>query len=243
MRQYVLTRAAYGPEWPRDANARRLRITRGITARMMELQTNRDWTWIALLDPRDQLLEERIAVFKRAAPALIPILWTPTDVKDAPWDKHPIGGRRAKVAATAYRAPWRQAVGPADDRVLMTRLDDDDALARNTLARVRRASQKVSKRAILMNPIGFRVWNGQYSRVRHNGNAMQTLLTPPGDDLCVYDYGHRLGYRVAPVVVVDMDPAWLWTRHRDTLSGWQRANIPISESLSKMFPVDWEVLR
>lgn len=241
MRHYVLTRSAYGPEWSLEENRRRLRIADGITARMMALQTDRDWTWVVLLHRLDSLLEERMAVFEAAAPAFLPILWEPTDLRAAPW-KPSFLAPRQKVAATAYRAPWRQEVGPADGQILMTRLDDDDAFTRDALARVRRAALGLKARTALMFPYGYRVWAGRYSLVRHSRNAMHTLSTPRGDDLCVYDYGHQLVRRVAPIVVVDRMPAWLWTRHRDTISGWHQADNPITESLRRRFPVDWEAL-
>ena len=71
-----MTRSAYGPAWSLEANRRRLAVTRAVTARLMGLQADRDWTWIVLLDERDRLLEERMAVFAAAAPAFVPILWT-----------------------------------------------------------------------------------------------------------------------------------------------------------------------
>lgn len=239
MRHFVLTRSAYGPDWSLAANRRRLEITRGITARLMAAQTWRDWTWVVLLDERDPLLEERMAVYRDAAPRFEPVLWTPENPAAAPWDKHADRTNvRQKIAATAYRAAW-----PTGDRstvTVQTRLDDDDGLAPSTLARVARAVRK--RRMILMHPVGIRVWSGRYSVVRHRSNAMHTLVTPPGDTLTVYDYGHTLARRVAPVQMVDLTPAWLWVRHRDTISGWRKADRPITPALDRLFPIDWSLV-
>lgn len=243
MRHYIFTRSAYGPEWTPEANAHRLAITQGITVRMMALQSVRDWTWVVCIDERDPLIDQRVATFASAAPDLIVIRWRPGVLAPAPWD-HSIGRHHKleQVAATAYRAPWREQTGLADDTILMTRLDDDDALTRDALARVRLAAEGVDERRIFMHPVGYRVWRHRASLVRHESNAMHTLLTPPGDTASVYDYGHTVARRFAPVVVVDQEPAWLWSRHSDTISGHKQASKPFSNDLRVLFPVDWSVL-
>lgn len=243
MRHFVLTRSAYGTEWTPEANRRRLAVTAAVTARLMAQQTNPDWTWIVLLHSRDPFLEKRLALFTAAAPAIVPIYWEPRDLAAAPWDRH--GGstsRVQQVAATAYRAPWADALGDRQQLTLMTRLDDDDGLAVDALERIAAAARGVTERTALMQPIGFRVWDGRYSRVRHDTNAMHTLATPAGDELVVYDYGHRRVAEVAPVVTVDEEPAWLWMRHRDTISGWKKADRPITNDLRRLFPIDWSAV-
>ncbi len=243
MRHYVFTRSAYGPEWAPPKNAHRLSITRGITAPMMARQTV-DWTWVVLLDPGDPMRSERMEVFRSAgAPVVFMDFARPEVLHPAPWD---IRARRAhrleQVAATAYWAPWRAQTGEPDDVILMTRLDDDDALCANTLDRVQRAARTRRRRAIFMHPMGYRVWKHRCSLVRHPSNAMQTLLTPPGDTASVYDYGHTVAKRFAPVVVVDELPAWLWSRHRSTISGHKRADHAFNREIRRLFPVDWSVL-
>jgi hypothetical protein len=244
VRHFVLTRAAYGAGWSLAANQRRLAVTAGVTAQLMARQSTRDWTWVVLLHARDPFLAKRLAVFEAAAPACIALFWEPGELAAAPWD--PNGDRTnlvQKVAATAYRAPWRDALGDrAEGVTLMTRLDDDDGLAIDALERTAAAAASVTARTILMQPVGFRVWDGRYSRVRHDSNAMHTLAAPAGDDLVVYDYGHRHVARVAPVVTVDEAPAWLWVRHRDTISGWKKADRLITNDLRRLFPIDWSVL-
>jgi hypothetical protein len=125
---------------------------------------------------------------------------------------------------------------------MMTRLDDDDGLAVDTLARYRTASSKVTKRTILMLPTGVRVWRGRYSAVRHERNAMHCLVTMAGDELSVYGYGHAKCQKVAPIIMVDQRWGWLWVRHRDTISGWKRAERRIDKTVQASFPVDWRTL-
>lgn len=245
MRHYVLTRSSYGPDLSGPATftsgegelflpalshlepdasrgARRLEKTRAITAPSMASQTCRDWTWVVLLDSRDPLLAERMAIYEAAAPRFRPLIWTPDG---------------------ATGASWREGIGPANDLILQTRLDDDDALAPDAIARLQRAATGLTERTILMQPIGYRLCGRQVSRYRHDCNMMQTLVTPPGDDLVVYDYPHRECAAVAPVRTVDEHPAWLWVRHGDTISDGCRAGRPVSSSVRRLFRIDWQAAR
>jgi hypothetical protein len=230
VRHFVLTRSAYGPAWGIDANKRRLAVTRAVTANLMAQQTTRDWTWVVLLDERDPLLRERIALYRSAAPRFIPILRN-----SGPDDP-------SQRAAADYKAPWRAQVGPADDKILMTRIDDDDGFAPSALRRVQAAAAKDHRRVVLMFPMGIRVWAGRYTVVRHDKNAMHTLVTPKGDELCVYDYGHTTVRKMVRTVTVDNAPAWLWVRHRDTISDWRKAQRPIDSGIHRLFPIDWKAL-
>jgi hypothetical protein len=244
MKHYVMTRASYGPEWTDAANRARLRITAGVTARTLRLQRGvGEWAWIVLVDGRDPLLAERLRVFGDATPELLPIIWEPADdLTHAPWDRKPIGTRSAAVAAAAYRHPaWLQYT-PRDEAVLQTRLDDDDGLARDYFRRVRAATAGLTERTALMFPVGVRVWDGREAAVRHDTNAMHSLWTPAGDETTIYSYGHRLVEKGQPVVTVDQQPGWLWVRHANTLSGWKKADRPLSARTKRLFPIDWGVL-
>lgn len=196
----------------------------------MAQQTAKRWTWVVLLDERDPLLEERMALYRASAPAFIPLLRSS-------------GADDPSVRAAAdYRAPWRAQLGPANEQILMTRLDDDDGLAPTALLRYQIAARRDHRRVALMFPRGIRVWNGRFSLVNHDKNAMHTLVTPPGDELCVYDYGHTKVRKTVPTRTVDTIPGWLWVRHRDTLSGWKQGDRVISPLVRKMFPIDWAAL-
>lgn len=264
MKHYVLTRSSYGPQWSDAANRRRLAITTGITVALMAQQTARDWTWLVLVDPRDKLLKQRIAAFEESGVPVVPIAWEPVDPKAAPWDRNAATTNlRQKIAATGYRAPWREHMAPG--QLLQTRIDDDDGFHPTALARFQEAASQVpaNTRAVLMLPEGFRVFDGRYTRVYQANNAMHSLLTPANDSLCVYDYGHtqtargghtdlRPGARhpsqgrhaaaPGPLLIVDNRPAWLWVRHRDTISGHQKTSLPISRTLREMFPIDWSLV-
>lgn len=199
----------------------------------MAAQTNRDWTWVVLLDPRDELLNERRRVFEETAPNFQPLYWRAPDKG------------RDDVAFDAYRAPWGEAM-ERDEVTLQTRLDDDDGLHPWAIAQYRREARLFDlyrgKKLILMMPRGIRVWDGKYATVRHRSNAMHTLVTSPGQSLTVYDYGHTKARRAAPVRNMHGILGWLWVRHRDTLSGWHSADRPISPRVRSWFPIDWDGL-
>jgi len=245
VRHFVLTRAAYGRGWSLEANRRRLAVTRAVTLPLMAAQTNREWTWIVALDPADPLLEERTAAFSGAAPEFVPLLWAPPASPEAArWDKHGASaGLVQRIAASAYHAPWREAMGIGSARVMMTRLDDDDGLAPDAIDRYRRAAARAKGKTILMLPSGVRVWRNRYSDVKHLRNAMHSLVTPKGDPTSIYDYGHATCHKAAPIVMVDEAWGWLWVRHQDTISGYKRADLPLTPAVRSAFPADWAALR
>lgn len=224
MKLYVLTRSAYGPDWTLEANQRRLRVTEAITVATLRAQTERDWEWHVLVHSDDPLRHERIALYESAG---VPIRVLFTDARGTPQD----------VAMRGYKAPWR--AGIADDHAAMMRLDDDDGLAPDALARLRPLAAMAKTRTALIFPIGVRVWAGRYIPVRHASNAMQTLVTPSGDTATVYDYLHRKVRSHALVRFVDRRPAWLWYRHPDTISGWRQALLPVDDWVRRLFPIDW----
>ncbi len=241
MRHYVLTRSVYGPGWTSEANARRLEITRAVTARLMALLAV-DWTWIVALHPDDPLLTARMAVFRDAAPAFIPLMWTPDALERVPWDRKPEADVTVTqlVAGAAYRAPWRSVMEPGD--TIQTRLDDDDGLAPDALRRYQRAAAGLTRRTVLLFPYGLRVYGSRYQAVPHRTNAMQSLVTFGDDLLCVYDYGHTRCREVAPVRIVDRQLGWLWVRHQDTISGWRGTRSRLTAGIRELFPIDWPLV-
>lgn len=221
---YVLTRSAYGPDWSREANARRLAVTEAITVRTLRAQTDRDWEWHVLLHVEDPLLDERVALYESVG---VPVQFLYTDAR----------GTAQDVAMAGYKAPWRKAIGRG--HVATMRLDDDDGLTPDAIARLRPLGERSKARMALIFPIGIRVWAGRYTPVRHASNAMQTLVTPIGDAATVYDYLHRKVRSHAFVRFVDRRPAWLWYRHPDTISGWHAALSPVDDFARRLFPIDW----
>jgi hypothetical protein len=237
VKHYVLTRSAFGPAWDKAANMRRLAVTRAVTARTLARQTLTDWTWIVLLDERDIYLNHRLDLYRDSAPTFVPLIWAPPEERRLGRDARAI----QRIAAADYTAPWRSVI-PTDDVAVMTRLDDDDGLAPAALARYAAAAEGVTAPTALMLPMGIRVWRGRYSVVRHEQNAMHALATPVGSSMIVYGYNHTKLRSYVPVKMLDDEPGWLWVRHIDTISGWRKAERPITAEVRALFPADWEAL-
>ena len=243
MNHYVLTRSAFDPRaWSLESNRRRLEVTRTVTVPLMAAQT-KPFTWLVLVDPDDPLQDERIAVFESAGHWVRPIVWRyQGEPQAAKWDRRLARTRLVeRIAAMSYKAPWRDYMD-ARGTLLQTRLDDDDGLAPTAIERYQAASRRVRTRTILMLPNGVRVWQHRFADVTHERNAMHTLVTQPGDTLCIYDYPHAKCHIAAPVRMVDRAWGWLWVRHEDTISGWKRADAPISPDVRQSFPIDWDRL-
>lgn len=246
LEHFVLTRSAYGAAWDREANRRRLELFRGVTCRTMAAQTERRATWILLLDVRDPMAGHRILAAE-ATGLTVRIQWwdqAGVDLAPAAWDPKPNTPRQL-VAASAYRAPWNEAIGTRSSTTLLTRLDDDDGFATTALERIRAAAEAsaIAGRAAFLLPRGIRVWRGLEVDVVHPTNAWATLQTPAGDELTVYDYGHRqVRGQGFPVVDVDDELGWLWVRHDDTISGIRQAERPIAAATRELFPIDWSLV-
>ena len=217
----ILTRSAYGPDWTREANARRLAVTEAITVPTIRAQTFRGFEWHVLVHEKDPLLRRRVKAFESAG---VPVHLLFTDARGTPQE----------VAVACYKAAWRDSVGPGP--AAMMRLDDDDGLAPDAFARLQPLASSSRQPTALVFPIGIRVWAGRYTFVRHASNAMQTLVSEVGS---VYDYLHRRVRQHALVRFVDRKPAWLWYRHPDTISGWRMAMSPLDPTVQRWFPIDW----
>lgn len=249
MRHYVLTRAAYGPLWTPEENRRRLELMSRVTARSLAAQTVQDFTWIVAVGQDDPLREEREALVGAIGQGSRVIRFdTENADRRAPWDKrapNPRTDSRERVAYEAYRAGWAKAIGlPTWSLTLQTRIDDDDAFAPDALERMRYAAKTMggARRSAFILPVGVRVWQGRYSVVRHNTNAMASLRTHGGDALTIYDFGHMKVKEHAQVNLLGEAPGWLWVRHQDTLSGHKQASLALTDSIRRMFPIDWSVL-
>jgi hypothetical protein len=118
LNHYVLTTAYRGPDYPLDANRRRIDLLRGITARSLAAQGTA-WTWIVYVNPDDPLLDERMDAFHSAGAPVIPIQADPQDVID--WSGPVLTTRIDDDDAftpDAFRRLCRAATG-TETRVLM----------------------------------------------------------------------------------------------------------------------------
>lgn len=243
MRHFVCIRSIYGAGWSLEENRRRLALTAGVTVRTLAAQSCRDFELSVVVNPQDPLLHERLGVFGGAGVKVTVFPWDGTIVsKHAHTQLDEQGKLRAGTAVAGYRFDWGSGLALADGPTLTTRLDDDDGLHPTTLERVQRAAEGLAAVTALMHPVGFRVFAGRQARVRHDSNAFFTLFAPDGDASHVYAHSHARARKHWRVVTVDEEPAWLWVRHRDTLSGCRGTEKGVTGTVRRMFPVDWGLL-
>jgi hypothetical protein len=139
---------------------------------------------------------------------------------------------------------WRTSVrqvldglGKVPDNILTSRLDNDDALARNYISRVRSAAEQSLERHVALNiTSGCVLSHGVVYQTQHHSNAFFSLLEP-------YDNCFRtaaairhmdLGSQV-PLVQLDGPPGWLQVVHSENVSNRIRGSIVEPGFLSNLF--------
>ena len=225
MRHYVLTRMAFGQHWSLDANRRRLKLMKTHVMRSLQRQTNQDFTWVVVVDINDPLKEERTAIINKRRPGTI-ILETDTEHFRKDPKRYGYGSYKSKTLAKhAYRVAWHDAVDIGNGDVLTTRIDDDDMFTVDAMERVRGYAEQHGcppSPEVLLFPMGVHHGIDRIPRLyRHETNAWQTLYTPDGHNMVVYDYGHNRikDTNIMPYHFIDEEVGWLWFRHQDTISG------------------------
>ena len=221
MRHLVLTRSAYGPSYPLDANRRRLALTLAVTVPCMREQIDRAWTWVVLLDPDDPLRAEREAAFSSAGPT------------EFLHDRIDPAGRQDGTALGRWSLPRS---GP----LLSTRLDDDDAIAPwflDTVARVR----PIQRRLIAM-PYGWWWAAGHVRPLRYQRNMFLSLYSPDGSRHVMETAHNRASSLGQTQDAGDKRRSWMWVRHRDARGGMLRAHRRPPPEMRATFPIDWTAL-
>lgn len=168
-----------------------------------------EWTWLVYIDPTDPLLDERLEAFRSAGMPVVPVAGPVQEYID-----------------------WSGSV-------LTTRVDDDDAFARDAFRRMHGAIRKRTPRTVLMFPEGHRVNAGMMQPIRHRRNAWSSLYAPAGDEVHIRQRAHPQVERIAPIRVVDRRPAWLWVRHQDAETGFRRAHHTLTDEVRALYDVDW----
>lgn len=122
-------------------------------------------------------------------------------------------------------------IGP---ELRMVRLDDDDALARDFVERLRRVPWRAEQWCVF--PVGYRACERLCAVSTHPKNQFVSFDVPPQSQRHVYEINHLL---VPEATVVDDMPAWLWMRHNESKSrgGRGATTLPLS-SLKAAFAVE-----
>jgi hypothetical protein len=214
LRHYLMTRAYRGPDYPPDANARRIELCRRITVRSLASQDG-DWTWLVYVHPDDPLREERLDAFREAGRPVVPI----------------VNNGEAEAAID-----WH---GP----VLTTRIDDDDAFSGDAFGRLYATVRLHTALTAYIFPVGYHVRDGRAELNRHLRNAWSSLYSPAGFREHIRLYQHQRVPGAYPVVYLDERPAWLRVSHPDNERPTShRPSRPVTAEVRAMFDVDWDAL-
>lgn len=195
----ILIRSSY-----RDAalSARRLRLTEQITVPSLRVQTDKAFSLVVRIDPRDPCLLARQAAFESVG---VPVEYI-VPKTDPSLDFHD---------ANNLAGDW-----PRGGPMLQTRLDDDDSIAKDFVERLHHVRYHAAKRVVLSFPSGFDGQIGKVARRRYADSMFLSVYTPKGDNFSIYDMTHNDLWRHHPANrrVVDEKPAWTHIRHPDALT-------------------------
>jgi hypothetical protein len=210
-----MTASYRGPDYPLEANARRVELARRITVPSLAAQPP-GWTWIVYVHPEDPLRTERLAAFREAGAPVIAV----TDNGEA-------------EAAIDWTGP-----------VLTTRIDDDDAFALDAFARLHASLRTPpAEPTALIFPIGYFLRDGRVALHRHLRNAWASVYSPGGRREHIRLHQHQRIPGAYPVYYLDPAPAWLRVSHdaNDRPSS-HRTHVTPSHAIRSIFPVDWTLL-
>jgi Putative rhamnosyl transferase len=185
----------------------------------MQGQTNREFRWLVFFDEETpEPFRSRIEAYA-AWPVFSPVL---------------IGPPSSEAYNDAIAAHLDGA-----DRLLTTRLDNDDALARDAVDRLQ-AAVRQGPREFLNLPVGY-VWNrGRLYRHSHPSNAFLSLSEPAEGFRSAWADPHEQASQVAPVRQLGGGPGWLQVIHEHNISNRVRGRRyrHSADRVSETFAVD-----
>jgi hypothetical protein len=178
-----------------------------------------DFDWLVRWEPPpDAALAARIAGYAEAAPL------------------------RLVDAAISFRRAVEAALAPGDEVVLTTRLDNDDALHRDALARVRAAALAASPELRFLDlPVGYLLdsASGELRRLEWRSYHFLSLVEPRagGAVRTVRRIDHTRAAELAPVASVTDEPMWLEVVHGRNRSNAVRGEPAGGVDLAALFGV------
>lgn len=134
---------------------------------------------------------------------------------------------RAVLAAEGREAPW----------LLSTRLDNDDGLAVDFVARVQAAASSVPAGRVAFNVTEGYVFDGARAYAHaHPSNAFASLVEPWASARTVSDHQHMHLGETAPIVQVGGPGGWLQVVHGGNVSNKIRGRRVPAAELAGRFP-------
>lgn len=209
---FVLTRfnIKYKSEFDTDKNdlptatdewmEHRMRLFENVCLPSMKAQSNKDFTWLIFFDENTKgAYKERIDSYTKELPNMEPVYMphVKSDIELA--------------TEVNKRLP------NATQRLLTTRIDNDDAFAYYALETIRNRAQEMSSDMVLNLRFGISYYNGDVKVKSHKSNPFLSLfeLKGVGGEFKSVFCGktHNRMRDIAPVMQIDDRPYWLVLIH------------------------------
>ena len=203
--------------------AQRLELFERFCLPTVRSQTMQDFRWLVLFaDDTPDAVKARIAGYGADWPNFVPV-YLP---------------RGTGTVGPLVVGPYLDA---SPQTLITTRLDNDDGLARDYVAKVRR-HEATAERLVLQFPTGF-VWHDEHVYLdRQEHNAFTTLIEPlpqgnASEYFTIYKGSHSDIGRLGRLVDVDDEPSWLQVIHGGNLENYLRGKRQRIDSLARHFAV------
>jgi hypothetical protein len=204
--------------------AQRLELFERFCLPTVRSQSERDFKWLVLFaDETPDAVKARVAAYGADWPEFVPV-YLP---------------RGASAVGPLVVRPYLDA---SPQTLITTRLDNDDGLARDYIAKVRRHAG-TNERLVLQFPAGY-VWHDERIYLdRQQLNAFTTLIEPlphgNADEFnTIYKGSHTELDRLGRLVDVDDEPGWLQVIHGTNLENYVRGSRQRIECLQRHFAVE-----
>lgn len=229
MKHFVITRFGLGisdESWYEY----RISLFKSVTFNSLKSQTNKNFTWIILVDPLiSESANAQLAQCKAEFPQIEIVTFAP--LEDLVWDVVP----RKMILEYC-----------SDEWILTTRIDDDDAWRRDYVEKLQKYANEnlgEEKGAGIEFPEGWEIdISGKtVAHLRYHFHSMgYSILTRRNELYTVYDGSHsdmaknleQRGYKL--IVAENSEKMWLYIRHRQAISPANRI-----KAASRHKEIDW----
>ena len=136
----------------------------------------------------------------------------------------------------------RARMPPGCNRLITSRLDNDDAIRGDFMASVQRAAGGETS-AVINFPVGFSFVEGRLYLDRQRSNPFTSLIEKPETARTIFAIDHRYLGDVAPVRQHHIGPAWMQVIHGRNLCNQVRGIRTGSRGVAARFNLDPALLR
>lgn len=187
-------------------------------------QQDAEFRWLIYFDERTpEAFRERALAAARHFPALEPRFV-----------------RNFDLAAVA--GELRERMPSGCNRLITTRLDNDDAIRGDFMASVQRAAQGETS-AVINFPVGYSHHDGRLYLDRQRSNPFTSLVESPATARTIFAIDHRYLGEVAPVRQHHIGPAWMQVIHGRNLCNQARGIRVDGRGVAERFHLDPSLIR